>query len=389
MHFSAATVAAAVFGFSAYANAHIIMTSPVPYGKSTLNNSPLSPDGSDFPCKLRQGAFDTEGADNEMRLGDPQKLEFEGMAVHGGGSCQVSIAYTRNPDKDTKFKVIKSFEGGCPARNVDGNIQGNTPTTPLPDKYNFTIPADLQTGEATIAWTWFNKVGNREMYMNCAPVTLTGGNSKRDEPVKRDALDSLPDLFVANVGNGCNTADSTDLVFPNPGNDVEKKPNDQSFAPPQGNCQSGSGSSGNSSSSSSESSSTSAAQSSSASGGVFVTAAAPSSSAASVTVNPVNPVTFSTATRAAATAGTGVPTVTGSSGNGNGTSTGSCSKDQAGQTVCSADGKQIGTCNVDGSVVFGDVADGTVCEKGYQVAARSVRAPRAHVHRRHGHSHNF
>jgi len=33
------------------------------------------------------------------------------------------------------------------------------------DTYSFTIPTSLPTGTATIAWTWFNKVGNREMYM--------------------------------------------------------------------------------------------------------------------------------------------------------------------------------------------------------------------------------
>lgn len=43
----------------------------------------------------------------------------------------------------------------------------------------------------------------------------------------------------------------------------------------------------------------------------------------------------------------------------------------AGQSVCSADGTQIGTCNVDLTVAMGPVAAGTKCENGYLVMANS------------------
>ena len=43
----------------------------------------------------------------------------------------------------------------------------------------------------------------------------------------------------------------------------------------------------------------------------------------------------------------------------------------AGETVCSADGTQIGTCNIDLSVEMGAVAAGTKCENGYLVMASS------------------
>lgn len=223
MKYSSSTVA--ILGMAVLSNGHMIMNTPVPYGKSTLNNSPLAADGSDFPCKQRSGVYDAEGASNSMALGSSQNLAFTGSATHGGGSCQVSITYDQNPTKDSTFKVIHSIEGGCPIRGVAGN-NGDDANAVDPDTYNFTIPTSLPTGSATLAWTWFNKIGNREMYMNCAPITLTGGSSKRrsSKDVKRDtaAYNALPDMFVANVGNGCGTVDSTDLIFPDPGDSVEQ-----------------------------------------------------------------------------------------------------------------------------------------------------------------------
>lgn len=43
----------------------------------------------------------------------------------------------------------------------------------------------------------------------------------------------------------------------------------------------------------------------------------------------------------------------------------------AGQSVCSADGTQIGTCKIDLTVEMGPVAAGTKCENGYLVMANS------------------
>lgn len=226
-------------------DAHMILNKPTPYGKSTLNNSPLAGDGSDYPCKQRPGVYDAQGANNVMPLGSTQELSFTGSAVHGGGSCQISITYDKEPTKNSIFKVIHSIIGGCPAKGIQGNLPSD-PNGSGASKYNFKIPEDLPTGEATIAWTWFNKVGNREMYMNCAPVTITGGSAKRARSVpvlRRDqsAYNTLPDMFKANIGNGCTTADSKDVDFPNPGSSVEKD-GGGAAAPPNGSCGSGAGS---------------------------------------------------------------------------------------------------------------------------------------------------
>jgi hypothetical protein len=77
------------------------------------------------------------------------------------------------------WKVIMSYIGGCPT-----DARGNLPTAVAcngensPDCMNnlsFKIPPEVKDGNATLAWTWFNNVGNREMYMNRATVPGVSG----------------------------------------------------------------------------------------------------------------------------------------------------------------------------------------------------------------------
>ncbi|CAG7565539.1 unnamed protein product [Fusarium equiseti] len=195
---------------ASYASAHMLMAEPKPYGSP--DNSPLEADGSNFPCK---GAVNNGGSTNTYKAGSTQQLSFIGSAVHGGGSCQVSLTTDKNPTKDSVWKVIHSIEGGCPAKNQAGNYPENA-NLDNPDKYDFKIPEELAAGDYVLAWTWFNHVGNREMYMNCAAVKIEGEGGSKDH------LDSLPDMFVANIGNDCETPPDTDLAFPNPGSSVSK-----------------------------------------------------------------------------------------------------------------------------------------------------------------------
>ncbi|RVX69012.1 hypothetical protein B0A52_08079 [Exophiala mesophila] len=214
--------AVATFFLALEANCHMLMRSPVPYGKSSLNNSPLDASGSDFPCKQRPGVYDAEGAQNIMAIGESQTLSFTGSAVHGGGSCQVSLTTDLQPTKNSKWMVIKSIEGGCPA-SVPGNLPAD-PNGTGASTFQFSIPNGIAPGEYTLAWTWFNKVGNREMYMNCAPATVVG-SKKRWAPTPKISKrqSSFPDLFVANLAsiNTCTTPESFDYIFPNPGAVVE------------------------------------------------------------------------------------------------------------------------------------------------------------------------
>jgi hypothetical protein len=94
--------------------------------------------------------------------------------------------------------------------------------------FTFIIPNEVQNGNAILAWTWFNNVGNREMYMNCAPVLISGGSNQ---------IYSLPGLFTANIGNGCSTTEDFNTDFPSPGNYATKSDLNYPLKAPVGNCQ--------------------------------------------------------------------------------------------------------------------------------------------------------
>lgn len=375
-------LAAALGLISSTTNAHMKLASPVPFGQSSLNNGPLAADGSDFPCKQRPGVYEVEGALdlNQLAIGQPQKLSFIGGATHGGGSCQVSLSPDKEPTKDSKWSVIHSIEGGCPFAS-DGNLSDDASGTGSTD-FTYTIPASIEPGQYTLAWTWFNRIGNREMYMNCAPVNIVAGSKKRNiqprgQTSKRAS--TLPDMFIANIGNGCTTVSSEDVQFPDPGESVENagaKPltppvcqNAVAAAPKPAGGNSGSG--------------TPPAAPSKDDGTfhestIVIVPVAPTSTPApaSPAAPVVTPAPAAAPKPASAPAPAAVPAA------GSNTSSGGCPT--PGLSVCSPDGSQIGTCDGTNHVTFFNVAPGTVCRDGYMVLAkRSARYTPGHVHRGH------
>jgi len=195
--------------------AHIDMQDPPPI-RHKLNKFATSVD-TDYTAPVKElckGYHKLGGADltpvAKWQAGSQQKFTLGGSAVHGGGSCQASIS----EDGGATFKAIKTYIGDCP------HAEGAAGT------FDFTVPKETKAGPVLLAWTWFNKVGNREMYMNCASIEITGGGS---------GLSSYPDILIANIGNGCTTADGKDVQIPNPGKDVVISPK-AAPAPPVGNC---------------------------------------------------------------------------------------------------------------------------------------------------------
>ena len=224
-----------------------------PYSGDDVDYSltnPLSSSGSDFPC---HGSLDLLGTSKATPVaswtaGETYNMTITGGAPHNGGSCQASLSH----DNGKTFTVIHSYIGGCPSGSESS--------------FSFRVPADAPPSDSALfAWTWQNKVGNREMYMNCAVVKLARGSGA--VPAGGVPLGSRPGIFEVNIGNGCQTPQSANLLYPNPGPDVDV--NDPGAVPAIGSCETASsGSSGSSGTSpGSSSGDTSVAPGSSASAG--------------------------------------------------------------------------------------------------------------------------
>ncbi|KAL1604575.1 hypothetical protein SLS59_003770 [Nothophoma quercina] len=315
---------AAMLAMASTTSAHMFIASPVPFDKT--DKPPIT--AANFPCQAR---FDVVSM-NDWSVGQDVSVTFpKGQsAVHGGGSCQISVTKDEKPTASSKWKVIHSVEGGCMTTS-SGNLADNGEAQANP--INFKVPSELPEGKLTMAWTWFNKVGNREMYMNCAPVNVAGGTGK--------GFDDLPDMATANIGGTCTTKEGNDYTFANPGKSVEKLGTGPytelcGGAASEGGSTGGSGSTGDSGST----------------GGSGSTAPAASASPAA----PQTPAT------------TPAPTTPQAPATGGGASGGSsCSEN--GAIVCNGE-SQFGICS-NGQVVYQAVAEGTKCSGG-KIARRDA-----------------
>lgn len=403
------TLAVGFVALSSFASGHLTMQWPVPFGVDTLNNSPLvdakpGTAQSDYPCKQRSGVYDIS-AMNNVQVGKPNLLAFEGSASHGGGTCQLAISTDLEPTANSTFKLIQTYEGNCPVVNSDGN----TGT----DDYTWSLPEGTPNGRLTFAWLWYNRIGNRELYMNCAPLDVTGGSDNTD------FYDSLPNIYLINMPTSeCESVETADVEIPYPGQYVLKA-NEASIAaasgpsceasaaamtqglkgyksatiqnlaatqaPAQNNVQTGAATGA---------ATQSAAATSSAAAGGYSQSAATSSAAAAPSAPPNSgfmtmskpgaysaPAAPSAYPTMSSPANAGVAAPSGyaaSSGSSPSSTSDGSSCSEEGAMVCSSDGKHFGLCD-HGKAVMRAVASGTTCSNG-QIRKRSMHA---HM-RRHG-----
>ena len=133
--------------------------------------APLYYDGSTypFPCK----GF-PKGPSTKTINGNIVNIKLEGSAIHGGGHCQFGVTYD-----DSKFVVLKTVIGNCLTSGMN---------------YNFDLPPNIPSGDITVFWTWINKIGNREYYMECADITVNNSNGN-NSPVEIQGKE----LLVVNI----------------------------------------------------------------------------------------------------------------------------------------------------------------------------------------------
>ncbi|EMD89928.1 hypothetical protein COCC4DRAFT_185311 [Bipolaris maydis ATCC 48331] len=308
-------------------NAHVKMSKPVPYSADKVDTSPITK--AQYPCKSQNGF--TVTTMNPMKVGEEMPLVLDGTAVHGGGSCQLSVSMDTEPTANSVFKVIKSMEGGCPG------IEGGT------NNYTFTLPDSIPNGKATFAWTWMSKLaGQPELYMNCAPIEVTGGANDKS------GFDALPDMLVINLDKSCEQPSVA------PTSAAGSQPSASPLPPNGGGVFAPGASSG------------------SPAGPTAPVLPSTSTTLVTVTATPTAPVgtgSPSTPTTPSTPGGTGspaTPTTPSTPGSGSGTPStpggGSSSCSENGAIVCNG-ATQFGICN-NGMLVWQEVAAGTTCANG-------------------------
>lgn len=210
------TILVAILLVLAGVQSHMEMIEPPPI--KSKNNKYYNFEGIDYSYNDPLGIFPCKGYHvNEPRIstqhylaGQSQKLVIEGTADHDGGSCQISLSY----DQGTTFHVIKSIIGGCPIQRT----------------YDFVIPHNAPHGQALLSWTWISRIGNRNLYQNCAWVDIINlSNVQRTETNlygRERGLSATtpkfgPPMFVAQVPGSCVVAEGYEYIYPEPGPQVE------------------------------------------------------------------------------------------------------------------------------------------------------------------------
>lgn len=118
--------------------------------------------------------------------GQTVDVEFKGSATHNGGPCQFSISY----DGGKTFVVLKEITGSCWGTDLSQR------------KFSIQLPKNLPSSKnAIFAWSWNNKTGNREFYMNCADITISGGTSKTFKGKQMTIANYGPDSLEFAEGN--------------------------------------------------------------------------------------------------------------------------------------------------------------------------------------------
>ncbi|KAJ1896806.1 hypothetical protein LPJ81_004663, partial [Coemansia sp. IMI 209127] len=165
---------------------HISVISPCPRYSSIGTNCPVLPAGqsldtdmdtpiSSVPLNLHQPlckhTVPWPKPAATWKAGESVTIKFDpDSVIHSGGNMEFSISY----DGGITFAVIYQM---LRYAFLNGKPSGETNAAQVLE-YTFTLPNDLpNSNSAVFAWTWLPASADREFYMNCADVAITGSSS--------------------------------------------------------------------------------------------------------------------------------------------------------------------------------------------------------------------
>ncbi|KAJ2001516.1 hypothetical protein H4R26_004092, partial [Coemansia thaxteri] len=183
------TILASVAALAALVAGHVSIINPCPRYSPVGENCPALPPGQ----SLDTGSNAINGPISSVQLGGTMPLcrhttpyatpsakwtagqsvtiKFNpSAAIHSGGHCEFSMSY----DNGKTFAVIHRELQYC----FLGSKPASLTNTAAILSYTFNLPADLPSSDtAVFSWSWVNASGNREYYMNCADVSISGSSS--------------------------------------------------------------------------------------------------------------------------------------------------------------------------------------------------------------------
>ncbi|KAJ1732970.1 hypothetical protein LPJ72_003114 [Coemansia sp. Benny D160-2] len=165
---------------------HISLISPCPRYSSVGTDCPSLPSGQSIDTQMNAPISSVTLGTSEplckhtvpwptpaatWKAGETVTVKFNpNAAIHSGGNMEFSISYDGGKTFAVVYQVLRyAFLNSKPA--------GLTNTAEVLE-YSFKLPEDLPNSDSAVfAWTWVNASGNREFYMNCADVKITGSSS--------------------------------------------------------------------------------------------------------------------------------------------------------------------------------------------------------------------
>ncbi|KAJ1662958.1 hypothetical protein IW140_006180 [Coemansia sp. RSA 1813] len=207
----------------ASASAHMTMSDPCPrFSASCVTKPPALPAGASWDYNIKN-PIPSDGILCKSNTPWPSPVAtwtagqsitvhfLNNDAAHGGGHAQFSVSYDGGKTFAVVYEVLRYFF-------FNGPSDSNTPEVL---DYTFTLPKELPNSESVVfAWSWVNAIGNREFYMNCADVAITGSSSssytgKQMVIADHNGYPTIPE-FNGNYDTGINYYEDAPMVTVSP-----------------------------------------------------------------------------------------------------------------------------------------------------------------------------
>ncbi|MEU9803530.1 hypothetical protein [Streptomyces sp. NPDC051000] len=114
----------------------------------------------------------TDGATYYTLLQNLENNSWSGWTRIPGNVVSVAPPSVSVLRRNVAAITVSASNGTLAVQRMEIQPGGTTYRTNYQELSGFRIPTDLPRGEAVVSWTWFNRVGNREMYMNVAAVGM-------------------------------------------------------------------------------------------------------------------------------------------------------------------------------------------------------------------------